>query len=119
MNAKAFDNFNLHDELTASLQEALAYKRGDKSKGRVVVREIPTPEYTGMEVRRIRTQLHLSQNGLATALGVSKRTVEAWETGKNTPSNKLLYLIEHDNSLITRLVTVLLLSSRKSPTHDK
>ena len=86
-SAKAFDNFNLNDELTTRLQEAIAYKRGDKSKGRVVVREIPAPEYTGPEVRRIRTQPRLSQNGLATALGVSKRTVEAWETDKNTPSN--------------------------------
>ena len=109
MNEKTFESFNLYEELKGSLEEAIAFKAGDKSKGRVMVREIPTPEYTGAEVRRIRTDLQLSQNGLATALGVSKRTVEAWETGKNTPSNssnKLLYLIEKDNSLINQLVTV-------------
>jgi putative transcriptional regulator len=109
MNEKAFENFNLYKELGGSLEQAIAFKKGDKSKGRIIVREIPTPAYSAAEVRRIRATLHLSQNGLATALGVSKRTVEAWETGKNTPSNssnKLLYLIEKDNSLITQLVTV-------------
>ena len=109
MNDKAFDNFNLYDELKGSLEEAVAFKKGDKSKGRVIVREIPTPEYTASDVQKIRQTLPLSQNGLATALGVSKRTVEAWETGKNAPSNsshKLLYLIEHDNSIIARLITV-------------
>ena len=109
MNEKAFDNFSLYEELKGSLEEAIAFKKGDKSKGRVIVREIPTPEYTASDVQKIRQTLHLSQNGLATALGVSKRTIEAWEAGKNSPSNssnKLLYLIENDNSLIDRLITV-------------
>ena len=107
MNEKAFENFNLFEELKGSLEQAIAFKNGDKSKGRVVVREIPTPEYRGDDVRRIRSDLHISQNGLALALGVSKRTVEAWETGKNAPSNssnKLLYLIEKDPSIINKLV---------------
>ena len=108
-NEKAFENFNLFNELQGSLQEAVAFKKGDKRKGRMVVREIPTPDYTGSDVHRIRQQLQLSQNGLAVALGVSKRTVEAWEAGKNAPSNssnKLLYLIEKDPAIIKELVAL-------------
>ena len=107
-NEKAFENFNLFNELQGSLQEAVAFKKGDKRKGRMVVREIPTPDYTGSDVHRIRQQLQLSQNGLAVALGVSKRTVEAWEAGRNIPSQtacRLIYLIEKDRSLINQLVS--------------
>lgn len=107
-NEATFDNFNLFEELQGSLEEAIAFKKGDKTKGRRIVREIPTPDYRGDDVHRLREQLHLSQNGLATALGVSKRTVEAWEAGKNAPSNssnKLLYLIEKNPSLLNQLVT--------------
>lgn len=103
------ENFDLGQTLIQSLQEAIAYEQGKKNKCRVRVYEIPTPEYMANDVRRIREELHMSQAGLALALGVSKRTVEAWETGKNTPSNssnKLLYLVEKDKGIIDQLVSV-------------
>jgi putative transcriptional regulator len=61
----------------------------------------------GKDIRRMRDDLHLSQNGLALAMGVSKRTVEAWEAGKSNPSNvanKLLYLIEKKRELLDLLI---------------
>lgn len=88
------------------LQEALAYKNGDRSRCRVTVREVPVPEYKAADVARTRQELNLSQRGLASVLGVSPRTVEAWEAGKNTPSGAarhLLYLIDNDHSLMERL----------------
>ncbi|MDL2238468.1 helix-turn-helix domain-containing protein [Christensenellaceae bacterium OttesenSCG-928-K19] len=104
-----FENFELGKALISSLEEAVAFTKGDKTKGRVRVYEIPTPEYKAKDVKRIREDLHMSQAGLALALGVSKRTVEAWETGKNMPSNssnKLLYLVEKDKGIIDKLVSV-------------
>ncbi len=109
MEEKYFDNFNFGEKLIQSLQEAVAYKLGDKTKGRSRVYEIPTPSYDGKDVLRIRKRLNISQAGFALALGVSKRTVEAWEAGKSSPSNasnKLLYLVEKDESIINRLVAV-------------
>ena len=96
------------EELKASLEEAVAYKKGDKSRCRTVVAPKALPAYTAADVTRTRTALNLSQKGLALALGVSPRTVEAWEAGKNVPSgaaHRLLYLLEQDHSLIDRLVT--------------
>ena len=95
------------EELKASLEEAVAYKKGDKSRCRTVVAPKALPAYTAADVTRTRTALNLSQKGLALALGVSPRTVEAWEAGKNVPSGaaqRLLYLLEQDHSLIDRLV---------------
>lgn len=98
------------DELMTSLEEAAAFAAGDTSKCKVTVREIPdpVPEYKAADVVRTRKALNLSQRRLAYALGVSPRTVEAWEAGKNEPSGAarhLLYLFETDNSLVDRLVS--------------
>jgi putative transcriptional regulator len=104
-----FENFDLGKELLQSLQDARAYAQGDEAKGRSRVYEIPTPTYRGEDVACLRKKLHLSQAGLALALGVSKRTVESWEAGRSAPSNasaKLLYLVEKDESILQRLVCV-------------
>jgi putative transcriptional regulator len=103
----AFDNFDFGSALEGSLKQAVSFKNGDISHGRISVCEIPTPVYDGTDVRRIRETLRLSQNGLAVALGVSKRTVEAWEAGKSNPSNvanKLIYLIEKNQELLNLLI---------------
>ena len=102
-----FDDFNYGDALVESLQQALAYAKGDKSRCRVTVREIPVPEYKADDVSRVRSELRLSQRALASVLGVSARTVEAWEAGRNAPNGpaaRMLYLIEKDHSLVDKLV---------------
>lgn len=48
------------------------------------------------DVASIRHMHHLTQKELADGLGVSKRTVEAWETGRNNvtgTASKLLCLL--------------------------
>jgi putative transcriptional regulator len=97
------------DELMVSLEEAAAFAAGDTAKARVVEVEIddPVPEYNAADVARTRTELKLTQRALAHVLGVSTRTVEAWESGRNIPSGAarhLLYLLDGDHSLVQRLV---------------
>ena len=100
-------DFTYYEQLRQGLEDAVAYKKGNKRRARVSVREIPVPEYTAADVARVRTSLCLSQRGLAFALGVSARTVEAWEAGRNIPSGSarhLLYLFEKDDSLVGQFV---------------
>lgn len=99
--------FNYYEELKTSLEEAVAFSKGDRSRCRVHVRELPVPEYKAPDVARMRKALNLSQRSLATVLGVSPRTVEAWEAGKNEPSGsarRLLYLFDCDPTLVNRLM---------------
>lgn len=99
--------FNVYEGVMQGLQEALAYKNGDRSRCRVTIREVPVPEYKAADIARTRQELNLSQRGLASVLGVSPRTVEAWESGKNMPSGAarhLLYLVDNDHSLVERLI---------------
>jgi putative transcriptional regulator len=109
MKNDEFKDFNFSEALKHSMEQALAHKNGDSSRVRIVVREKRTPRYSGEDVKRIRTKLGLSQNGMALALGVSKRTVEAWESGRISPrkaSEKLLYLIENNDGIIDQLIMI-------------
>lgn len=54
-------------------------------------------QYSSSEIRHIRTSNNLTQSLLAKYIGVSKKTVEAWESGRNTPngpSSRLLEMLE-------------------------
>lgn len=98
--------FNVYEGIMEGLREAIAYEQGDLSRCRVSVRKIPEPFYCADDVIRTRKALNLSRRGLASVMGVSSRTVEAWEAGKNTPSGaaqRLLYLLDNDHSLLERL----------------
>lgn len=95
------------EELMTSLEDAAAFAAGDTSRARVVEVDDPVPEYKAADVARTRKALNLTQSAFALALGVSCRTVEAWEAGRNEPSGaarRLLYLLDGDHSLVQRLV---------------
>ena len=57
----------------------------------------PAKEFTAEDVKNIRARNHLTQSLLAKFLCVSKKTVEAWESGRNQPngpSRRLLELLD-------------------------
>ena len=58
----------------------------------------PVKKYDTTEIRRIRKSCGISQSMFANCMGVSKKTVEAWEYGKNTPNGpacRLLYMLDN------------------------
>ncbi len=50
--------------------------------------------YTGGDIRRIRRQYGMTQSEMAAYLNVSRKTVEAWETGSRNPSGCTCRLID-------------------------
>jgi len=101
------EQLNVYEGIMSGLKEAVAYKQGSLPQCKVSVREIPVPEYRADDVVRTRKALNMTQSAFALALGVSPRTVEAWEAGRNEPSGAarhLLYLLDCDHSLVQRLV---------------
>lgn len=59
-----------------------------------------------MNVKAERESLDMTQKAFANVLGVSKRTVEAWETGRSTPSptaKNLINLIAQKPELVPML----------------
>ena len=86
----------------AGLNEALAYEKG-KASAETFARKQSLPT---VNVTEVRSSLGMTQKSFANVLGVSCRTVEAWECGKSTPTptaKKLIYLIHNDHSLVHKL----------------
>ena len=72
MNEKDFDN------LTGSIREAGAIRRGESEPGRVT-------EIAAVDVKAIRQQLGKSQSEFANMIGVSVSTLQNWEQGRRQP----------------------------------
>ena len=84
------------------LKEALAYEKG-KASLETIARKRSLPD---VNVKAERGSLGMTQKAFANALGVSKRTVEAWDTGWNTPSptaKNLIHLISQKPDLVPML----------------
>ena len=99
-----FKDFDFFSGLMAGLNEALAYEKG-KASAETFARKNSLP---AIDVVKVRTSLSMTQKSFAALLGVSSRTVEAWECGKTNPTptaKKLMFLIENDPSLVNRLQT--------------
>lgn len=97
-----FKDFDLFDELKESLNQIIEYKKGNVET--TVVRKRSLPD---VNIAEIRKALKLTQKNFAVILGVSPRTVEAWESGKSNPTptaKNLLFLIKEDPKLIGKLL---------------
>ncbi len=87
------------NSIMAGLTESLDYAKGDSSKARkmsVSVAELPS--YHDKEIKKIREDLNLTQRNFAFVLGVSPKTVEAWESGRNVPqgtAQRFLQMLQH------------------------
>ncbi|WP_294024316.1 helix-turn-helix domain-containing protein [uncultured Megasphaera sp.] len=85
------------DLLSESLNDAILDTQTNhlpRHKRKIDIEPITT--YSSDEIRDIRNQLGLTQKLFAQYFGVSKKTIEAWESGKNKPSGpsrRLLGLI--------------------------
>ena len=65
----------------------------------------PVKLFAADEVKSIRNSTGMSQKTFAGYLGVSDKTVEAWEAGTNHPSgaaSRLLSMMEMDDELIIK-----------------
>jgi putative transcriptional regulator len=83
-------------ELEESLNEALAFSRGEKIDLRVTGIKLPdAPKPISQKnIIRIRKQLNCSQAIFARLLNVSVKTVQAWEQGERNPSEAALKLLD-------------------------
>lgn len=97
-----FENVDFFSGIMSGLEEALAYEKG-AAKAATIVRKRNLPDIDAAAARK---SLNLTQKSFAKVLGVSPRTVEAWESGRTVPSptaRKLMYLLSIDHSLVQKI----------------
>lgn len=94
---------SMYESIMTGLNEAIEDSKSEKKKlKRRVVTIVPVKEYSAGEIRQIRKSTGLSQKLFASYMGVSDKTVEAWEAGTNRPSgtaSRILSMMEMDENL--------------------
>ncbi|NPV51916.1 MAG: type II toxin-antitoxin system MqsA family antitoxin [Firmicutes bacterium] len=70
----------------------------------------PLPQYSPTEIKAIRNSLELTQLVFSNILGVSIKTVEAWESGKNTPQGpalRMMDMLKKNPELVQRYIAII------------
>lgn len=76
---------SIFDDIKTGLTQAIEYEQG-KIKARATTLEIaPLSTFEPREIKSIRLSTGLTQKKFACFIGVSVKTVEAWEAGRNHP----------------------------------
>ncbi len=89
------------DSIRRGLEDALAYARGDKSRGRATVVRVPKQ----VDVKAVRKRLGLSQAAFAARFGVSIGTLRDWEQKRRRPEGParvLLTVIDREPKAVER-----------------
>lgn len=81
------------DQLSQSLDDALAYTRGELELNTIVYPE-PPPAMSAPEIQSLRERLDMSEQQFAATLNVSPRTVRAWESGERQPRQTSARLLQ-------------------------
>lgn len=97
---------SVYKSIMNGLNEAIEDAKSENKKlKRQTMSIMPVKDYTADEIKSIRKNTGFSQKLFAGYLGVSVKTVEAWESGTNQPSgsaSRLLNMMEMDKELTLR-----------------
>jgi putative transcriptional regulator len=102
-----YKDITVGEGLITALQQAIDYEKGKIIEGvkSTKISIAPLPHYKAQAIKQIRNKVRLSQSTFAHVLGVSKKTVEAWESGRNEPqgpAQRILMLLEKDSKFIEK-----------------
>lgn len=88
---------SLYEDLIGGLQEAIDYEKGSLKAKAVTYVIMPVQNYSNRDIKRIRNNAGMTQKTFAGYMGVSQKTVEAWELGRTHPTGpacRLLSILE-------------------------
>ncbi len=90
---------SIFDEIKTGLNQAIEYEKGNLKAKTTTLTITAVDTFTPGEIKEIRNNTGLTQVLFAQFMGVSVKTVEAWEAGKNHPEGtacRLLSLTRSD-----------------------
>ncbi len=89
------------DEIKLGLEQAIEYEKGNIEAKKTTLTILPLDSFSSEEIKAIRNNTGLTQTMFAKYMGVSVKTVEAWEAGRNQPdgaARRLLSITREDPS---------------------
>lgn len=93
------------ESIMRGLSEVKAHHKGKLKLKTTAIEIAPLPVYDAKAIKALRLDLGLSQTVFAQVLGVAKKTIEAWEAGRNVPSGaacRFLEVLRKDHGFIQR-----------------
>ena len=81
------------EKLIQSAKQAQEHSAGKKKLRTNVIEIKPVPNYDPQQIRDIRVKLGLTQGLMGGIIGVSPKTIEAWEAGFRRPSGAAMRVI--------------------------
>ena len=90
---------SIFDEIKLGVEQAIEYEKGNLKAKKTTLSITPIDTFTPQEIKEIRNNTGLTQNLFAKYMGVSVKTVESWESGRNHPEGaacRLLSLTRND-----------------------
>lgn len=96
---------SVYESILQGLNEAVEYQKGKIDARTAKCTVNPAPEFDADEIKEIRLSFGMTQMTFAEVMGVSVKTVEAWEAGTNKPigsARRFLSVIKADPSLLAR-----------------
>ncbi|MDR0468986.1 MAG: helix-turn-helix domain-containing protein [Peptococcaceae bacterium] len=97
------------EKLIQSAKQAEAHSIGRKKLRTTVIEVLPIPDYNSQQIKSIRIRLGLTQSLMGGIVGVSIKTIEAWETGYRRPSSsamRVLAELDTNPSYINKLAKI-------------
>lgn len=89
---------SVFDDIKTGLNQAIEYEKGNLSAKTVTLSITPPDTFTPSEIKSIRNKTGLTQVLFAKFMGVSVKTVEAWEAGRNHPEGTACRLLSMTRS---------------------
>lgn len=93
---------DIGDEIIEGLQNAIDFAKGDPSKGRETIVQVPS-----VDVKAIRENLGLTQKEFALFYGFKLSALRNWEQGRRLPdrcARLLLAIIEREPQVIREVI---------------
>lgn len=90
---------SIFDDIKTGLNQAIEYEKGNLKAKTTTLTVEPIEYFKPEEIRSIRLETGLTQVLFAKYMGVSVKTVEAWEAGRNHPEGaacRLLSMTRND-----------------------
>jgi len=91
-----------YNSIMTGLHEAVGYEKGTVKARTAKCTVNPVPDFNAAEIKSVRNTLQMTQVVFAAVMGVSTKTVEAWEAGTNTPigtARRMLSMLKADPAL--------------------
>ena len=93
MNINGYKDKTFGEVLIDAATEMLEHAEGKRKLRMQTVEVEPVPSYAPSAIKALRNKLNLPQGLFGSVVGVSGKTVEAWEAGTRKPSGTAMRIL--------------------------